>query len=306
MWCLRRRNLMMRTLSARPWATTLAVTLAPLRASPILIPSLSPSIRMSSNLISEPASASSFSTRSVSPCATRYCLPPVTRTAYMTRHSSVVIVVKPARIGADRSGIVVARPSPGQATPGPEPQPRPAPPPGGLRWMAVAPKSSVPLRWRIASAEPPTDGCHQDPRRADTQPQEPRPRPAPRQADRDHRPVRLRQVLAGVRHDLRGRPAALRRVAVGLCPPVPVGDGKARCRPHRGPVPGDLDRAEVDLARPALYRRHDHRDLRLPAPAVRAGGHPALPGPRLPTGGPDRRPDGRPGAGAGPGAALDA
>src|SRR5690606_6063058 len=154
MWCLRRRNLMILTLSARPWATTLAVTLAPLRASPTLIPSLSPSSRMLSNLISEPASASSFSTRSFSPCATRYCLPPVTRTAYMTRHSSVVIVVNPARGWADRSGIVGVRPGPGQATPM-DLNSGPGQPPGGLRARPVAPKSGVPLRWRIASAEPP-------------------------------------------------------------------------------------------------------------------------------------------------------
>src|SRR3546814_419663 len=83
-WCLRRRNLTMRTLSARPWPTTFAVTLAPLSASPTLMPSPSPSMSTLSNVISLPASCSpSSSTRSVSPFITRYCLPPVTRTAYM-------------------------------------------------------------------------------------------------------------------------------------------------------------------------------------------------------------------------------
>ena len=48
----------------------------------------------------------------------------------------------------------------------------------------------------------------------------------------------------------------------------------------RGPVAGDLDRAEGDLAQPALDRRHRHRDPRLPAPAVRARRHAALPRPR--------------------------
>ena len=119
-----------------------------------------------------------------------------------------------------------------------------------------------------------------------------------RPADRDHRPVRLGQVLARVRHDLRRGPAPLRRVAVGLRAAVPVDDGKARRRPHRGPVAGDRDRAEVDLAQPALDRRHGHRDLRLPAPAVRARRHAALPGPRHRPRGADRQPDGRPGAGA--------
>ena len=74
-------------------------------------------------------------------------------------------------------------------------------------------------------------------RGARTQPQEYQSRPAARQADRDHRPVRFRQVLARVRHPLRGRPASLRRVAVGLRPPVPATDGKAGRRPDRGPVP---------------------------------------------------------------------
>src|SRR3546814_1311946 len=74
----------MRTLSARPWPTTFAVTLAPLSASPTLMPSPSPSMSTLSNVISLPASCSpSSSTRSVSPFITRYCLPPVTRTAYM-------------------------------------------------------------------------------------------------------------------------------------------------------------------------------------------------------------------------------
>src|SRR5688572_30508015 len=75
----------MRTLSARPWPITLAETVAPLRASPTFTPSLPPSIRTLSSLISLPTSTSSSSTRRVSPCITRYCLPPVTTTAYMTR-----------------------------------------------------------------------------------------------------------------------------------------------------------------------------------------------------------------------------
>ena len=139
---------------------------------------------------------------------------------------------------------------------------------------------------------------HPHPRRADPQPAQHRPRAAARPADRDHRAVRVGQVLARVRHDLRRGPAPLRRVAVGLRAPVPVDDGKARRRLDRGPVAGDRDRAEVDLAQPALDRRHGHRDLRLPAPAVRARRHPALPGPRHRPAGADRQPDGRPGAAA--------
>ena len=73
-------------------------------------------------------------------------------------------------------------------------------------------------------------------------------RPATRRADRLHRPVRLRQVEPGLRHDLRRGPASLRRVAVRLRPAVPRPDGQAGRRLHRGTVPGGVDRPEVDLA----------------------------------------------------------
>ena len=62
-----------------------------------------------------------------------------------------------------------------------------------------------------------------------------------------------------------------------LRPAVPRADGQARRRLHRGPVPGRLDRPEVDQPQPALHRRHHHRGLRLPAAALRPGRHPALP-----------------------------
>ena len=95
-------------------------------------------------------------------------------------------------------------------------------------------------------------------------------RPAARLADRLHRAVRLRQVLARLRHDLRRGPAPLRRVAVGLRPAVPRPDGQARRRLHRGALAGGLDRPEVDLQEPALDGRHHHRGLRLPPAALRA------------------------------------
>ena len=63
-----------------------------------------------------------------------------------------------------------------------------------------------------------------------------------------------------------------------------------------GLSPGHLDRAEGHVAQPALDRRHRHRDLRLPARAVRARRRAALPGPRAGARGPVRQPDGRPGA----------
>ena len=117
---------------------------------------------------------------------------------------------------------------------------------------------------------------HHRPRRPRAQSQEHRRRDPPGSARRHHRSVRLGQVLAGLRHHLRRGAAALRRVAVGLRPAVPGADGEARGRLHRGPLAGHLDRAEDDLQEPALDRRHRHRDLRLPARAVRPRRHPAL------------------------------
>ncbi len=109
------------------------------------------------------------------------------------------------------------------------------------------------------------------PRCPGAQPPRRRPRAAPRPADRVHRAVGLGQVVARVRHHLRRGPASLRRVAVGLRPSVPRPDGQARRRRHRGAVAGDLDRPEVRVAQPPVHRRHGHRDLRLPASAVRPG-----------------------------------
>jgi excinuclease ABC subunit A len=57
------------------------------------------------------------------------------------------------------------------------------------------------------------------------------------QLDRDHRAVRLGQVLTRLRHPVRRGPAALCRVAVGLRPAVFAVDGKAGCRSDRRPEP---------------------------------------------------------------------
>ena len=97
------------------------------------------------------------------------------------------------------------------------------------------------------------------------------------------------QVVARVRHDLRRGPAPLRRVAERLRAPVPRADGQAGCGLDRGPVAGDLDRPEDDVAQPALDGRHGHGDLRLPAPAVGADRQAAL----LQLRAPDRRAVGR-------------
>ena len=62
-------------------------------------------------------------------------------------------------------------------------------------------------------------------------------------------PVRVGQVVARVRHDLRRGPAPLCREPVGLCAPVPRDDAEAGRRPDRRALAGHLHRAEDDVAR---------------------------------------------------------
>ena len=136
------------------------------------------------------------------------------------------------------------------------------------------------------------------PRRARAQSQERRSRDSPRQARGVHRAVGLRQILARLRHHLCRGPAPLRRIAVGLCAPVPGDDAEARRRPDRRAVAGDFHRAEDDVEESALDRRHRHRDLRLHAAVVgpRRRALFARHGPADRE--PDRLADGRPRAGA--------
>ena len=110
--------------------------------------------------------------------------------------------------------------------------------------------------------------------------------------------VGLRQILARLRHHLCRGPAALRRIAVGLCAPVPRDDAEARRRPDRRAVAGDLDRAEDHVEKSALHRRHRHRDLRLHAAVVGAGRRALLARDGSSDREPDRLADGRPRAGA--------
>ena len=148
------------------------------------------------------------------------------------------------------------------------------------------------------------------PGRPGAQPQGHLARPPARLPDRVHRPVRLGQVQPGVRHHLRRGPAPLRRVAVGLRPPVPRPDGQARRRLHRGSLARGLDRPEVHLEEPPVHRGHHHRGLRLPPPALRPCRPAPLPRLRRPDraadAAADRRPRARPRGGtplpgAGPG-----
>ncbi len=89
--------------------------------------------------------------------------------------------------------------------------------------------------------------------------------------------VRLGKVVARLRHHLCGGPAAVRRVAVRVRQAVPGADGEAGCRSDRRVVAGHLDRAEDDRLESALDGRHGHRDLRLPAAALRQHRRAALP-----------------------------
>ena len=149
----------------------------------------------------------------------------------------------------------------------------PQPDSGGSRpWSTVLP---TPFRRRRALRGGPAP---RRPRCTRAQPARRRPRPSPRQPDRLHRAVRLGEVEPGVRHDLRRGSAPVRRVAERVRAAVPRADGQAGRRLHRGPVPGRLDRPEVDEPQPALDRRHDHRGARLPALALRPRRRPALPG----------------------------
>ena len=113
-----------------------------------------------------------------------------------------------------------------------------------------------------------------------------------------HGPVRLGEVVARVRHDLRGGPAPVCRIPVRIRAAVPADDGEARRRLDRRALARDLDRPEDDVAQPALDGRHRHGDLRLPAPAVRAHRPAALPDLRASDRRAVARPDRRAGAAA--------
>ena len=84
-----------------------------------------------------------------------------------------------------------------------------------------------------------------------------------------YRPVRLGQVVAGVRHPLRRRAAALRRIAFRLRPPVPGTGREAGRRSDRRSFARHLHRAAHHRVESAVDGGDRHRDLRLSPPAVR-------------------------------------
>ena len=124
------------------------------------------------------------------------------------------------------------------------------------------------------------EGIHPHRRGARAQSEEPHAGDSARQAGGHHRPERLRQIVARLRHDLRRGPAQIRRVAFRLRAAVPRPDAEAGRGFHRGSVARDRYRATQFRHQSALDHRHHNGDLRLPAPALRARWPAALSGHR--------------------------
>ena len=83
-----------------------------------------------------------------------------------------------------------------------------------------------------------------------------------------HRPQRVGQELAGLRHALCRRTAAIYRKPLALRPAVPPPTRTARRRSDRGPATDDLHRSAGRQPQSPQHGGHGHRDLRLPAAAL--------------------------------------
>ena len=107
-------------------------------------------------------------------------------------------------------------------------------------------------------------------RRARTQPEERQPRHPARRAGRLYRRLRLRQILARLRHPVRRSPAPLPGVGLALrAPPVPP-DAGARSRRDRWPAASRGPAAAARFAHHALVGRQRQHPVELPAHAVLA------------------------------------
>ena len=95
-------------------------------------------------------------------------------------------------------------------------------------------------------------------------------------AGRLHGGVRIGKIVAGVRHAVRRRATAVRRIAVVVRAPVSGPDGKAEVRTAARAVAHHRHRTEVGVVEPAVDGRDGDRDLRLPARPVRARRRAAL------------------------------
>src|SRR5438477_542116 len=80
---------------------------------------------------------------------------------------------------------------------------------------------------------------------------------------------RVRQVVAGVRYDLRGGPAQVRGIALGLRQTVFGPDAKAGGRLYRRAFAGHCDRAAQFGHQSEVDHCYNDRDLRLPEIALR-------------------------------------
>ena len=117
---------------------------------------------------------------------------------------------------------------------------------------------------------------HAHRRRQGAQPARRRHRPAARPVHRRHRAERLRQVDARLRHRLRRGAAPLPRQPVDLRAPVREGAAAPQRRPA-GRRPGDSrHRAAPEPRQQEVDGGHGHRDLPLPAPALRQDRRAAL------------------------------
>ena len=118
---------------------------------------------------------------------------------------------------------------------------------------------------------------HPHPRRAHAQPEGHLGLDPDGPADGHHGGLRVREVLARLRHALRRGAAPLRRVPLDLRAPVLGAARPARRGLDRAGPAGDRARAEERRAQRALDRRDADGDPRLAAPAVRARRNDVLP-----------------------------
>ena len=130
---------------------------------------------------------------------------------------------------------------------------------------------------RLAAREGKAARVDRDSRCAPEQSQESESRDSAARARGGHGRVGLGQVLAGVRHAVCRRPAALRRNLLAVRAAVPRSHGQAGGRSHRRHSARHRHRPDESGAHLALHRRHDDRAQRSPEAAVRARGNASLP-----------------------------
>ena len=136
----------------------------------------------------------------------------------------------------------------------------------------VPPETGKPAHSKNAPAKT-LQGFVRVARSARAQSQERRSRNSPRCPGRVHRRVRLRQIVAGIRHALRRGPAALSRIGRALRPAAVPSDGRARGRRDRRPAAGRGLAAAARFAHHALVGRQRHDAFESAADALFACRH---------------------------------